>query len=68
MLPNSGWRRTILTNLISKLNTNQREITYNISRTKQLIGWAPKTGIDQGLQKTLKWHLKNKSSLHLTVV
>jgi len=51
---------------INKKPPNPEDVPFtaaNISRTKQLIGWAPKTGIDQGLQKTLKWHLKNKEWL-----
>jgi nucleoside-diphosphate-sugar epimerase len=35
----------------------------NITKTKKLIGWTPKTNIDQGLTKTLNWHLENQGWL-----
>jgi GDP-L-fucose synthase len=30
------------------------------TRVKELLGWAPSTALEEGLQKTVNWYLKNK--------
>ena len=32
----------------------------DISKAKDLLNWKPKTSIDQGLEKTVAWYMKNK--------
>lgn len=39
------------------------DVTWaDISKAKSLLGWTPKTGFEEGLKKTLEWHLKVSGS------
>lgn len=35
----------------------------HIEKAKKLLGWKPKTSIEQGVEKTVKWFLENKEFL-----
>jgi len=51
---------------INKKPLRPEDVFYtcaNITKTKKLIGWTPKTNIDQGLTKTFNWHLENQEWL-----
>ena len=51
---------------INKKPLRPEDVFYtcaNITKTKKLIGWTPKTNIDQGLTKTFNWHLENQKWL-----
>ena len=37
----------------------EQEPIANIERTNKLIGWKPKTGIEEGLKRTIKWYKEN---------
>ena len=32
----------------------------DIKKAKKLLGWEPKIALDQGLEKTVSWYMKNK--------
>lgn len=39
------------------------DVTWaDISKAKSLLGWSPKTGFEDGLKKTLEWHLRVSGS------
>ncbi len=40
-----------------------KETWADISKAKRLLGWEPQIDFDQGLDKTIQWHLENKSWL-----
>ncbi len=51
---------------IIKKPSSPEDVPYtsaNLSNTKKLINWHPKTKIDQGLDKTFNWHVENKEWL-----
>ena len=51
---------------IIKKASSPEDVPYtsaNLSNTKKLINWHPKTKIDQGLDKTFNWHVENKEWL-----
>jgi nucleoside-diphosphate-sugar epimerase len=35
----------------------------NIEKAKKLLGWSPKTSIEEGIEKTVKWFLENRKFL-----
>jgi nucleoside-diphosphate-sugar epimerase len=35
----------------------------NIEKAKRLLGWSPKTSIEEGIEKTVKWFLENRKFL-----
>lgn len=37
----------------------------NIEKAKRLLGWKPKTSIEQGVEKTVKWFLENKRTIQV---
>ncbi len=48
-------------NLLGKQDAVQRllgNLQVDISKTKQLLSWEPKIGMNEGLQKTAEWYLE----------
>jgi nucleoside-diphosphate-sugar epimerase len=35
----------------------------HIEKAKDILGWKPKTSIEQGIKNTVKWFLENKKFL-----
>ena len=51
---------------IIKKASSPEDVPYtsaNLSKTKKLINWYPKTKIDKGIAKTFNWHIENKEWL-----
>ncbi len=51
---------------IIKKPSSPEDVPYtsaNLSKTKKLINWYPKTKIDKGIAKTFNWHIENKEWL-----
>jgi UDP-glucuronate 4-epimerase len=40
-----------------------KETWANIKKAKQLLGWEPKTTLDQGLENSVKWYMDNRDWL-----
>ena len=38
-------------------------VCLDSSKAKALFGWAPRTGLDEGIKKTLDWYSKNKKAV-----
>ena len=38
-------------------------LTVNCDKAKKLLGWKPKTSLDNGIKKTLKWWTKNYNGI-----
>lgn len=55
-----------LINLISRfinsegLNNIQKDFIVDISNTRKILNWSPVINLDQGLEKTVQWYLKNR--------
>jgi len=37
----------------------------NINKTKEVLGYSPKVGLEEGLKKTMDWYKKHKD--HTTI-
>ncbi len=51
---------------IKKLRRHPADVTAtwaHIKKAKKLLGWRPKTSIEQGIEKTVQWFLENKKFL-----
>ena len=44
-------------------DADMRETWADISKAGRLLGWAPETGVEEGLEKTVRWHLDNREWL-----
>jgi nucleoside-diphosphate-sugar epimerase len=33
----------------------------DISKAKRLLGWTPRTSLDEGLRQAVEWYLQNRS-------
>jgi UDP-glucuronate 4-epimerase len=42
---------------------DMRETWADIGKAGRLLGWAPETGIEEGLEKTVRWHLDEREWL-----
>ena len=49
-----------LIRLISDRPGHDRRYSINFSKIKKELSWEPKTDIEKGLRKTIKWYLNNK--------
>ena len=57
--------------IVEKLNfeyesfpkTDIKETWADIKKAKKLIDWTPKITLEEGLDRTIDWYLKNKSWL-----
>jgi nucleoside-diphosphate-sugar epimerase len=45
-----------------------KETWANIKKAKQLLGWEPKTILDQGLENSVKWYMDNRDWLKDVIV
>lgn len=65
-----------LAQIIKKLTNSKSEIVHrplpvddpqrrlpNITRAKQLLGWSPKTSLQEGLERTIEWYRKELPNL-----
>jgi len=43
--------------------TDMKATWADISKAKRLLGWQPKTGLDEGLRQTILWYQQNRSWL-----
>ena len=43
--------------------TDVKATWANISKAKRLLGWQPKVGLEEGIQRTVQWYLENKKWL-----
>jgi len=49
-----------LIRLISDRPGHDKRYAINFSKIKNELSWEPRTDIEEGIKKTLKWYLKNK--------
>ena len=42
---------------------DMRETWADIGKAGRLLGWTPETGVEEGLEKTVRWHLDNRKWL-----
>ena len=49
-----------LIRLISDRPGHDKRYAINFSKIKNELSWEPKTNIEKGLEKTVKWYLNNK--------
>ena len=43
--------------------TDMRHTWADISKAKRLLGWEPKVDLEEGIKRTVKWYLENRSWL-----
>ena len=43
--------------------TDLKETWADITKAQNILGWAPRVGIEEGLKKSMDWYLENKSWL-----
>jgi UDP-glucuronate 4-epimerase len=44
-------------------DADMRETWADVKKAKKLLGWSPETGVEQGLEKTVRWHLDRQEWL-----
>jgi GDP-L-fucose synthase len=42
-------------------SAGQKRRTYNVDRMKEILGFTPKTSLEEGLKKTIQWYLSHKN-------
>lgn len=45
------------------VSDGQPKRMLDVSRAKEVLGWEAETAFDEGLQRTIRWYRKNKTSL-----
>ena len=63
---NLGWRPQNISHDLSKPE-GPRSRALDIKRAKELMGWEPKVGLDEGLKRTIAWHKEQRSLNDLLV-